>query len=86
MNGRLRAALIGGVLLHPAASASSCPVCDQPTGQEVRAGIFDEDFGPNLFATTVPFGILMGLAALIQFGGRPRSTTRLPHPPAAPHD
>ena len=53
-----------------AAPALGCPVCDTGTGQQVRDGILDDQFGFNLFATLVPFPILIAVAAFIHFGGR----------------
>ena len=53
-----------------ATPALACPVCDSGTGEQVRAGILDEQFAFNVFATLVPFPILVGVAAFIHFGGR----------------
>ena len=49
-------------------SASACPVCDTGTGEQVRAGIFDGNFGSTLFAILLPFPILLGIVLLIHFG------------------
>ena len=49
-------------------SAVSSPVCEQETGQLVRAGIFDQEFGFNLLVTALPFVVFLGLAAAIHFG------------------
>ncbi len=56
-----------------ASSAWACPLCESETGERVRAGIFDADFGYNLAATLLPFPVLLGVAALIRFGPRPPS-------------
>lgn len=50
--------------------ASACPFCDGgPSGvNEVRDGIFDQNFWPRVAATLAPFPILAGIVALIYFG------------------
>ena len=48
----------------------ACPVCDTATGEQVRAGIMDDQFAFNLFATLLPFPFLVGIVAFIHFGGR----------------
>ena len=47
----------------------ACPVCDTGTGEAVRAGIFDGNFAVNLIALLSPFPILIGIVAVIHFGG-----------------
>jgi hypothetical protein len=54
--------------LVAASPASACPVCDSDTGQQVRAGLFGDEFGRNLLATALPFPILLGVVAAIHFG------------------
>lgn len=49
------------------APAIGCPVCDTAAGEQVRAGILDESFSFNLFATLLPFPILVVVVALIHF-------------------
>jgi uncharacterized membrane protein len=56
-------------------TASACPVCNTGTGEQVRAGLFDESFGMNLLATVLPFPILLGFVAAIHFGW-PRRKSR----------
>ena len=51
-----------------AAECAACPVCHTETGKEVRAGIFDDDFGKNVALTLAPFPLLIGVVALIHFG------------------
>src|SRR5690606_12641551 len=66
-----RAVLLCGLLLLPllgAPPADACPVCKRDTGRRVRAGLFDEDLGPNLLATVLPFGVFLGIAAGLRFG------------------
>jgi len=62
------------------ASATACPVCDSDSGQQVRAGIFDADFGRTLIAIALPFPILLGMVLAIHFGrpigGRPPADPR----------
>lgn len=60
--------LATALLLVGPSDASACPVCHTETGQQVRAGIFDESFGRNLVLTLLPFPILAGVAAAIHFG------------------
>lgn len=67
---RIRAlhhAWLCGALLLADDPASACPVCDRETGRQVRAGLFDEDFGFNLLATSLPFVVFLGIAAAIHF-------------------
>jgi hypothetical protein len=68
---RLLALAVGLTTLVVAPPAAACPVCNSDTGQQVRAGLFGEDFGRNLLATALPFPILLGVVAAIHFG-RPR--------------
>jgi hypothetical protein len=67
-----RTALLPALLLLPAAAADACPVCQSETGKQVRAGIFNADFGSNLLAISLPFPVLLGVAAALHFGFRPR--------------
>ena len=46
-------------------AAHACPVCTSETGEEVRAGLFNEDFAFNLFASALPFPIFLGIVAAI---------------------
>lgn len=62
---RLTALAMGGL---PASAAVACPFCESPTGQQVRAGIFNVDFVDHLFLTLLPFPILLAIVALIYFG------------------
>lgn len=55
-------------LVLPASAIMGCPICDSETGQEVRAGIFDEDFAANLVMVLLPFPVLLGIVAMIYFG------------------
>jgi hypothetical protein len=57
-----------GVALIEASSVAACPFCDSETGRQVRAGIFNDHFGYNLFLTVLPFPIFLGIVAAIHFG------------------
>jgi hypothetical protein len=67
-------------LLMTAASAPACPQCQAGIARQVRAGIYDDQFAFNLFATLLPFGVLLGIAAAIHCGvpARPADRTRRP--------
>jgi hypothetical protein len=54
--------------------ASSCPVCQTDTGAAVRRGIFNDDFGFNLFVTILPFLVFYGVVALVHSGAPSRRT------------
>jgi uncharacterized membrane protein len=63
------------VTLIEVSALTACPVCDTETGQQVRAGIFGGNFASDLFATALPFVILLVLVALLHFGPpRPRKS------------
>jgi hypothetical protein len=49
-------------------AARACPVCDTGTGEQVRAGIFNENFAGTLVAVLLPFPILLACVAMIHFG------------------
>lgn len=59
-------------LMLSASIAGACPVCHTPTGQQVRAGIFNERFGENLLLTLAPFPVLAAAVAALHYGGRSR--------------
>ena len=56
------------VLTAVTTTAMACPVCNTDTGQQVRAGIMDGNFGVSLLATLLPFAVVLGVVAIIQFG------------------
>lgn len=73
-----RAVLLGTLLSVSAAAA--CPLCDTGTGQQVRAGIFGEDFTSNLLATLAPFPFFALFAGVLHVGlPRPWKSAR-PNP------
>jgi hypothetical protein len=51
-----------------ASTSTACPVCDTGTGEQVRAGILDENFGSTLLTVLLPFPIVLGVVAMIHFG------------------
>ena len=61
------------ILLAAASVAAACPVCYTDTGDAVRQGIFNGDFGLNVLFTLVPFVFFYGLAAMVYFGVPSRS-------------
>lgn len=56
------------IVLVWASFVQACPVCNSETGCQVRAGIFNEEFGPKLFLTLLPFPVFLGIVAAIHFG------------------
>jgi hypothetical protein len=48
-------------------SATACPFCETETGQQVRAGIFNDQFWSNVTLTLLPLFVLFGIVALIYF-------------------
>ena len=63
-----------------ASSALACPFCESETGQQVQAGIFNDQFWMNVLLTLLPFPILLAIVALIyfEFPGPGRNTRREP--------
>ena len=55
-----------------ASIASACPLCHTPTGEQVRAGIFNGSFGENLLLTLAPFPVLAAVVLAMHFGVRLR--------------
>ncbi len=48
-------------------AASACPLCNTETGQQVRAGIFGEDFWPTMLTVLSPFPVLLIVLAAMHF-------------------
>lgn len=48
-----------------AEAARACPFCDSETAAETRAGIFNDQFFPNLLAGLLPFAIVTGIALAV---------------------
>ena len=57
-------------LLALSARAGACPVCDSPTGHEVRAGIFDGRFALTWLEVAAPFPVLLGILAILHWSLR----------------
>lgn len=55
------------LLLAPSL-AFACTVCDSDTGQQVRAGIFGDDFWTTLLAVASPFPVLLSGIAAYHYG------------------
>ena len=55
------------VLVFAPRLAAACTVCDSELGQQVRAGIFAENFWSTLLAIVAPFPLLLGAIAAVQF-------------------
>jgi len=70
MRTHLRVATALALLTLPGSPAVSCPVCRGETGRQVRAGLFDRDFGYHVLGAVLPFGVFLGIAAAIRFGPR----------------
>ena len=58
VRGHLRSTAAFATAALGASSAWACPLCESETGERVRAGIFNADFGYNLAVTVLPFGWL----------------------------
>jgi hypothetical protein len=69
---RIGILLFWAIAAFVGSSASACPICDSATGVQVRASLLNEDFGTNLLATVLPFVVVLGLLAVIDYCGRPR--------------
>lgn len=50
-------------------AAWPCPVCNTPTGDQVREGIFNRHFVRNAVIVLAPFPIFAAGVAWIYFGG-----------------
>lgn len=73
----LRGSLATALVLLVPRLARACTVCDSELGQQVRAGIFGENFWSTLLAVAAPFPVLLGAIAAVQFGlFRPRKIDR----------
>jgi hypothetical protein len=72
-------ALVGMILIAPAVMLA-CPICSSPTGQQVRKGIFGDDFWGTLLVVVSPFPVLLLCIAAYYYGlpkfGRPSSPQR----------
>ena len=71
---RLTAVL--GFVLGIASPTLACPFCDSSTAEQVRAGIFNSDFGYHLGVALSPFPILIAVLLLIYYWPVRRPLTR----------
>lgn len=67
---------VGFAWLIEVMSCPACPVCDSEIGCQVRAGIFNDDFGRKLFLTLLPFPFFIGVVAAIHYGFPFRQTSK----------
>ncbi len=72
----VRGLVSGAVLLRPL-MAAACPLCDTESGQQVRAGIFNEEFWTTLLVVASPFPVLLLGIAAYHFGWPPFSAIPL---------
>ena len=63
-------------VLGISSSAAACPFCDSSTAEQVRAGIFNSDFGYHLGVALAPFPILIAVLFLIYFWPARRTLKR----------
>lgn len=69
------------------APAWACPYCESDIGNEVAAGIFNDDFAINALLTLLPIPILLLIVCVLHFGfpfpkrSSKRSATEQPNPP-----
>lgn len=49
-------------------AATACPICDGPTGQQVRDGIFNDAFWGTLLGVISPFPVLLLCLAAYHYG------------------
>ena len=52
-------------VLNVPTCAKACPFCNSSTAEQVRAGIFNSEFGYNLVISIAPFAILVAVLMLI---------------------
>jgi hypothetical protein len=58
-------------------AAAACPVCDSPTGRQVRTGLFNGgDFWFNAGVTVLPFVVFGGIVAAIRYAPLPHEAGR----------
>ena len=56
-------------VLMVTSAAAGCPLCHTRTGEQVRAGIFNEHFASTLFFTVAPFAVFAAVVACVYFPG-----------------
>ena len=62
------------VLAAGTSAAVACPVCESETGQQVRDGIFNNEFGGRFLAMVLPFLVVGAI-----HGGPPRRRVQPTH-------
>ena len=67
---RFPAAISTTFILLVAIPANACTLCHTDTARQVRAIVFGDGFGANLFFMALPFVVFGGVAALV-YGGNP---------------
>ncbi len=48
-------------------TASACTVCESQAGQQVRAGIFGDEFWTTLVGVVAPFPVLLAIIAVYNY-------------------
>ena len=80
-------AALSFVLAGPSC-ADACPFCESNTAEQVRSGIFNDDFGYHLGVAVAPFPVLIAALLLIYYwpASRPikRSRTRVKSTESSP--
>ncbi len=67
MNAFARLCATLGFVLGTASPVAACPFCGSSTAEQVRAGIFNSDFGYHLGVALAPFLILIAVLLLIYY-------------------
>ena len=60
------------LLLLRSVAAFACTVCDSETGQQVRSGIFEHEFGRTLLAVIAPLLAILGIVGVLHYRIFPR--------------
>ncbi len=68
MRDRARMLAMAAMMVLGPAPVWACPLCKSETGERVRAGIFNADFGYNLVVTLLPFAVFLTIVATIHHG------------------
>ncbi len=56
-----------GLVVLVSSSAAACPFCNSNTAEQVRAGIFNSDFGYHLGVSLTPFFIFNAVLFLVYY-------------------
>jgi hypothetical protein len=60
-----------GLVVGSARPVVACPFCESSTAEQVRDGIFNQDFLRNAALALAPFPFLLSVVALLYFGPPP---------------